>query len=147
MGLVDGGKMNRAYVGGTFDVLHAGHINLINKVIMLGFEPIIVVNSDSFVESYRGKKPLFNEYERENTINELYPDIDTYVVDEDDQMSLIDSIRPSVIVVGTDWMKPEILPQLGINEDVLREFKISMLFIPRFNSINTTLIKERIKNA
>ena len=139
--------MNRAYVGGTFDVLHAGHINLINKVIMLGFEPIIVVNSDSFVESYRGKKPLFNEYERENTINELYPDIDTYVVDEDDQMSLIDSIRPSVIVVGTDWMKPEILPQLGINEDVLREFKISMLFIPRFNSINTTLIKERIKNA
>jgi len=137
--------IKRAYIGGTWDCCHAGHINLINKVIELGFKPVIIVNSDDFVNKYRKKPCIFKDFERINTLKEFYKDIDIRIVNKEEQKIMIEKINPDVIVVGTDWMKPEILPQLGIDEDFLKKNNISMLFIPRFENISTSEIKKRIK--
>jgi cytidyltransferase-like protein len=137
--------MLKCYIGGTFDVLHAGHVNLINKVISMGFHPCISINSDEFVKAYKGVSCVFNETERFKAVRELYPEATILITDKDNQDKNILRCGVSMIVVGTDWMKPEILGQLGINEDFLRRNNISMLFIPRFTSISTSLIKERLK--
>ena len=57
-------KKLTAYIGGTFDILHAGHINLIMKVKELGIKPIIVVNGDSFVEENKKNAPSVPKIER-----------------------------------------------------------------------------------
>lgn len=134
-----------AYVGGTFDLFHAGHINIINKCMIMGFEPVIVVNSDEFVLQYRAKPCVFNELERIRIIREFYPDVEIRLVDKDKQREFILDVKPAVIVVGSDWLKPEILSQLGITVDLLRDNNISLLIIPRFESISTKIIKEKMK--
>jgi len=138
----------KAYVGGTFDCLHAGHINLINKVIELGFEPVIVVNSDDFVKKYRKKPCLFNEEERVEALKEYFNYFyDVFIVEQNEQRELITGINPDVIVVGTDWMSPNIFKQLDIDEYLLKELDIKMLFIPRFEGISSSEIKKRLKNV
>ncbi len=136
-----------AYVGGTFDILHAGHINLIQKIKDLNIKPIIVVNGDIFVKE-NGKKCVFSADERVLALTEFFP-LDTIEIIEhmEDQRANIASIHPNFIVVGTDWMRPEILPQLGIDEEFLREMNISMLFIPRFVSISSTSIRKSVSNS
>jgi len=133
-----------AYIGGTFDVLHAGHVNLINKVVMMGFKPMIAVNTDKFVYDTKKVHPVFDEWERLKALEEMYSCASFNLVEQSEQRSLIEMVQPAVIVVGSDWLKPEILPQLGIDEAFLRENNISLLVIPRFKSLSSSLIKERI---
>jgi glycerol-3-phosphate cytidylyltransferase len=133
-----------AYIGGTFDILHAGHVNLIKKVKEMGIRPIIVVNGDNFVEQ-NNKNCVYSAKERATALVEFFPDETIEIIERmKDQRSNISNKKPNFIVVGTDWMRPEILPQLGIDDDFLRTYNIAMLFIPRFNSISSTSIKETI---
>lgn len=78
---------------------------------------------------------------------EFFPDDNIEIIEHmADQTANIANKNPNFIVVGTDWMKQEILPQLGIDEDFLRAYSISMLFIPRFLNISTTSIRDALKN-
>ena len=133
-----------AYIGGTFDILHAGHINLIQKVIDMGIQPIIVVNGDAFVQE-NGKKCVFPAQDRASALAEFFPSETIDIIEHmDEQRANIERIDPNFIVVGTDWMRPEILPQLGIDDAFLRAHNIAMLFIPRFVSISSTSIKKTV---
>ena len=77
---------------------------------------------------------------------EFFPEDTIEIIDHmSEQSSNIANKKPNFIVVGTDWMRPEILAQLGIDEDFLRAYDITMLFIPRFLSISSTSIKDTIK--
>ena len=136
----------RAYIGGTFDILHAGHINLISKVERLGILPIISINSDKFVMEYRHKPCIYKEDERLHAIREFYPMYVSFLVDRENQAEVIKENNVDFIVVGTDWMKEGILQQLCITEDFLHTNNINMLFIPRYKSISSNEIKTRVIN-
>jgi glycerol-3-phosphate cytidylyltransferase len=135
-----------AYIGGTFDILHAGHINLIKKVKEMNIRPIIVVNGDKFVSENK-KNCVYSAKERATALVEFFPDDTIEIIEHmKDQRANIANKKPNFIVVGTDWMRPEILPQLGLDDDFLRTYNIAMLFIPRFNSISSTSIKNTLRS-
>ena len=138
-------KKLTAYIGVTFDILHAGHINLIKKVKEMGIRPIIVVNGDNFVNE-NNKTCSYSANERATALGEFFPDDTIEIIEHmKDQRANIGNKKPNFIIVGTDWMRPEILPQLGIDDDFLRTYNIAMLFIPRFKSISSTSIKEHLR--
>ena len=132
--------MRLAYIGGSFDPPHFGHINLIRRVLDLGFEPIIAVNSNKFIESYKHRPAYMDESERCNYFEDL--GYNTIIVNQNMQRYTIEDLCIDVIVVGTDWLRPEILTQLGIDETFLIDNEINFLIVPRTPNVSSSELRK-----
>jgi rfaE bifunctional protein nucleotidyltransferase chain/domain len=98
------------FTNGCFDLLHAGHIDYLNKAKALGDVLIVGLNTDSSVKRIKGdKRPIINEDERAEIISNLKP-VD-YVVffDEDTPAELINELVPDILIKGADWKIDEIV--------------------------------------
>lgn len=131
---------------GSFDIFHFGHLYLLEECAKLG-QVIVGLNTDDFIERYKGKKPVMKYFERESMLNAQQS---VYEVLEntgcEDMTVLVDKVCPDYIVVGSDWLNKDYLKQTGLTTDYLEEMEISLVFVPRHFSISSTEIKERIKN-
>lgn len=129
---------------GTFDTLHLGHIKLIKFCKSLG-ETVVGLNTDEFVEKYKGKRPVMSYLEREAVIREF----DVSVIRNDQPngsiLEVLEVVRPDIIVIGSDWGRKDYLKQLGITWEDLEQRGISLCYYPRSLNMSTTLIKQRIK--
>ena len=57
--------MKRIFVNGTFDILHRGHIELLNYAKSLGDHLTVAIDSDSRVERLKGKdRPIHSVYDK-----------------------------------------------------------------------------------
>jgi rfaE bifunctional protein nucleotidyltransferase chain/domain len=97
------------FTNGCFDIVHAGHIDLLERVSKLGDILIIGLNSDASVRRLKGaRRPLTNEAERAEILNALRM-VDVVVVfDNDTPSELIEYIKPDVLVKGGDYGIDEI---------------------------------------
>ena len=98
------------FTNGCFDLLHAGHIDYLNKAKILGDVLIVGLNTDSSVKRIKGdKRPIIKEDERAEIISNLKP-VD-YVVffDEDTPAELINELIPDILIKGADWKIDEIV--------------------------------------
>lgn len=138
--------MPRVLTCGSFDLLHLGHLYLLEECAKLG-TVYVGLNTDEFIERYKGKKPVMKYIERESML--LAQQL-VYEVHEntgcEDMTVLVDKIAPQYIVVGSDWLTKDYLKQTGLTTKYLEEMEISLVFVPRHFSISSTEIKERIKN-
>ena len=128
---------------GTFDTPHAGHINFLRQCEQYG-ELTVGLNSDEFIESYKGKAPLFSWRERQvllrNLGYEIYPN-------NDNGATLIYKLNPDVICIGSDWARKDYLKQIDMTQDELDEMNIHLVYIPYTKIISTTEIKRRISES
>lgn len=92
------------FTNGCFDVLHAGHLQLIKTAKSLGKKLIVGLNSDSSVKKLKGEnRPVNNEKERQKQL-ELLPWVDEVIIfEEDTPYNLIKKIKPDLIVKGGDY--------------------------------------------
>ena len=63
--------MKRILAHGTFDIIHYGHLNYLEKAKSYGDYLIVLVSSDEIVKKKKGKKPFFNEKNRLRMIEAL----------------------------------------------------------------------------
>lgn len=132
--------MKKVLTIGTFDCVHAGHINLLQKCKEYG-EVIVGLNSDEFIERYKGKPPLFTYQERIELLENL-----GYTVEKNDDngSTLIYQVNPDVLAIGSDWARKDYLSQVGMTYDELDAMNIHLLYIPYTRHISTTEIKRRV---
>lgn len=138
--------MKNVLTVGTFDCPHIGHALFLSKCAEFGDTLIIGVNTDEFVEKYKGKKPLFSFEERRNLLQPfaaLTVANDTY----SDFITMVEEYEIEVVVVGSDWYEKDYAAQTGLTQEVLKKHNVSLVFVPYTEEISTTLIKERIKNG
>lgn len=57
-------KFNVVATGGTFDVIHIGHLALLSKAFEMGKRVVIGVSSDEFVNMVKGKRKIAHTYEQ-----------------------------------------------------------------------------------
>ncbi len=98
------------FTNGCFDIIHAGHIDYLNKAKALGDVLIVGLNTDDSVRRIKGdKRPIINQDERAEIISNLKP-VD-YVVffDEDTPAELINELVPDILIKGADWKADEIV--------------------------------------
>lgn len=134
---------------GTFDIPHFGHYSFLKKIsAVFDFddkELVIAVNSDEFVEKFKGKRPVFTQGER----MELMAKVDWATVvrntGDENVEALIRTVKPNVIAIGSDWARKNYLNQLGIDQDFLDRMDISLIYIPYTSIISTTEIKKRLQ--
>lgn len=125
---------------GTFDTPHLGHAFLFKECARYG-TLVVGVNSDEFVEAYKGKPPVYKYRERCEMIEWL-----GYEVIKNDSAGIvcIDYIEPDVLAIGSDWARKDYYAQVGITQDYLDEHYITMIYIPRVMEVSSTQLKERL---
>ena len=120
--------MKRIFVNGTFDVLHVGHLALLNFAKTLGDHLIVGIDSDERVKDLKGKhRPINNVYERKVMLQNLKAVDEVAIFDTDEE--LIELIKQSDIMVkGGDYSN---LPIIG------KEYTTVVLF-ERINGYSST---------
>jgi glycerol-3-phosphate cytidylyltransferase len=148
---VDGGipAVTKVYTGGTFDLLHYGHINILQKCKEIAGtkgKVIVALNTDEFIEKYKGSSPVCNYVEREKVLLACrYVDQVVPNSDGEDSKPTIELVCPDYIVIGSDWARKDYYKQMSFTQDWLDENNISLVYVPRTLGVSTTDIKDRLR--
>lgn len=125
---------------GTFDTPHIGHALLLKECSKYG-HVTVGINSDKFVEEYKGNAPLFSWQERSQLIQALGYDTE---INNSAGRELIDEIKPSILAIGSDWARRDYYKQIDVDQDYLDKHRITMIYIPRIGKYSSTEIKRRV---
>ena len=92
------------FTNGCYDILHPGHIRLLESARSLGDVLILALNTDSSVQRLKGpKRPLLTERQRAALALRLEAVDAVTLFDEDTPRELIGAVLPDVLVKGSDW--------------------------------------------
>lgn len=92
------------FTNGCYDLLHPGHVRLLEKARSLGDVLILALNSDDSVRRLKGpSRPLNPETERAEVALGLEAVDAVTLFDEDTPRELIAAVLPDVLVKGADW--------------------------------------------
>jgi cytidyltransferase-like protein len=143
--------MTKVLTIGTFDMLHAGHIELFVESAKLG-ELHVAINPDDFVERYKGKKPVMSELDRIcviSHIREVHKVAMNY--GQENARLIIGSVKPDIITIGDDWYDsnsktPEARyhRQLGVTQTWLDNRHIKIIYLPRTMGRSSRKIRENL---
>ena len=140
--------MSIVYTGGTFDLFHSGHVNLLKKCREVAGQygtVIVSLNTDAFIEEYKGKPPVCSDAERKAVLMACkYVDDVVMNVGGKDSKIAIELAEPDYIVIGSDWAKKDYYAQMGFDQDWLDERGIGLVYVPYTKTISTTKIKGRM---
>lgn len=126
---------------GTFSPPHIGHAILFKESERYGDKLVVGINSDEFVEQYKGFKPEYSFEEREHLIRMLgYETIRNISAGRE----CIEAVRPSVLTIGSDWANKDYYKQIDVTQDYLDENGITMVYIPRVGTISSTELRQRL---
>lgn len=103
-------KAKVVFTNGCFDVLHPGHLSLLERAKALGTKLVVGINSDKSVASIKGpERPVFSQEDRKKMLLALAPVDEVHVFEELTPDKLIYHIKPDVLVKGGDWPTNEII--------------------------------------
>lgn len=128
------GNKTVVYTSGTFDMLHANHIKMIEYARALGDILIVGVNTDELVASYKSQ-PIIPFDERIALMKALkYPDIviPQHSLDHADKVA---KLNFDIFVVGDDWAG---------KYDYLKEQGVTVIYFPYGEGVSSTELKARI---
>ncbi len=92
------------FTNGCFDILHVGHITLLEQCREFGDKVVIGLNSDASIKELKGpSRPVVGERERARVLAALGSTDAVIVFDEATPLALIRSLRPDVLVKGGDY--------------------------------------------
>jgi rfaE bifunctional protein nucleotidyltransferase chain/domain len=92
------------FTNGCYDILHPGHIRLLESARSLGDILILALNTDSSVQRLKGPtRPLIPEGERAELAASLAAVDAVTFFDEDTPRELIAQVLPDILIKGADW--------------------------------------------
>lgn len=121
--------MKRILVNGTFDIVHPGHLALLNYARSLGDFLVVAIDSDRRVRELKGpSRPLNNEQERRLLLENLRAVDEVRVFDSDQE--LVDIVASCAIMVkGSDYRGQPI-----VGQEVCQE----LIFFERIDGYSST---------
>jgi glycerol-3-phosphate cytidylyltransferase len=126
--------MKRILTYGTYDLLHYGHIRLLQRAKALGDYLIVALSTDEFNE-IKGKKAYHN-YETRKKMLEAIRYVDLVIPEENWEQKIHDvkEYHIDIVVMGSDWAGSD-------RFDYLKEY-CEVVYLDRTEGISTTKIKE-----
>lgn len=96
--------MSVVFTNGCFDVLHEGHVHVLEQAASKGDKLIVALNSDASVRNLKGtKRPIMSERARCKVLAALEVVSAVITFAEDTPGHLITAIKPDVLVKGGDY--------------------------------------------
>lgn len=98
------------FTNGCFDLLHPGHVDLLERAKKLGTKLVVGINSDESVRAIKGSsRPFVGQEERATLLRALSSVDEVLIFDELTPDRLIREVKPDVLVKGGDWSENEIV--------------------------------------
>lgn len=94
--------MKTVMIFGTFDILHAGHLDMFRQAREYGDRLVAVVSRDETTKGVKGKEPFHTHEERKAMLSELRMIDEALSGNVDDVYTIIETVRPDVIALGYD---------------------------------------------
>ena len=129
--------MRKVFVNGTFDLLHRGHLELLNFARSLGDKVHVGIDTDRRVAEKKGpSRPIYNQEERKFFLENLKSVDKVHFFDSDLELEvLINFIQPDVMVVGSDWRGKSVIGSM---------YAAELVFFSRIGDYATTKTIESI---
>ena len=134
------------FTNGVFDLLHVGHVALLEAARAEGGALIVGVNSDASVrrlsKGTRGDRPVVPEHERARLVAALEPVDCVVLFDEDTPLALIRRLRPDVLVKGADYAREAI-----VGADDVEAWGGRVVRVPLVTGVSTTELLSRLRGG
>jgi rfaE bifunctional protein nucleotidyltransferase chain/domain len=130
------------FSNGCFDILHAGHVDYLEKARQKGDHLIVGLNTDYSVSRIKGKnRPIVDEVSRSRVLAAL-EFVDAVVIfNEDTPLELIKTINPDILVKGKDYDISNI-----VGADFVLDNGGKVETIELTERLSTTILIDKIKN-
>ncbi len=120
-------KEKVVFTNGCFDIIHPGHIDLLERAKGLGTKLVVGINSDLSVRAIKGEpRPFLSQNDRLVILKSLRFVDDVRIFDEPTPEKLIREIKPDVLVKGGDWKKNEIIGADFVEQNGGRVFSLPL---------------------
>lgn len=130
--------MSIVFTNGCFDILHAGHVEYLEKSKALGVKLIVGINSDESVRRLKGpSRPINNQEDRKKVLEALRCVDKVIIFDEDSPYELIKKLKPDILTKGGDYTPDKVRSRSLVSE---------LIIIPFKDGYSTTKIVDRIRN-
>ena len=128
--------MKKIITYGTFDLLHYGHINLLQRAKALEAYLIVALSTDAFNSNMKGKVTYFS-YEERKRLLEAIRYVDLVIPEEnwEQKISDVKEFKVDTFVMGNDWEG---------KFDFLKDY-CEVVYLDRTPEISTTKIKKDLK--
>jgi D-beta-D-heptose 7-phosphate kinase/D-beta-D-heptose 1-phosphate adenosyltransferase len=111
------------FTNGCFDILHAGHVQYLEKARNFGDLLIVGLNSDKSVRELKGEsRPVNGELDRASVLAGLQSVDYITIFEEDTPYNLIDTVKPNILVKGGDYLGKTVVGSELVNEVKLVNF-------------------------
>ncbi len=130
-----------AMTNGCFDVLHAGHLRLIEAARAEADRLVVAINSDASVRRLKGPtRPVIPESERAEVLLAMAAVDAVAIYDDETPLRVVEALRPDVLAKGADWPLDQIVGRAEVEAAGGRVVRI-----PLVEGRSTTAILERIR--
>jgi len=132
-------KQKIVFTNGCYDILHPGHVQLLNFAKQQGDILILGINSDRSVRELKGPaRPILSEQERATILSGLEAIDYITIFDEPDPGELIQSITPDILLKGTEWTGNV------VGQEWVEAHGGKVVLAPMIKGVSTTDIIERV---
>lgn len=133
-------KRTVVFTNGCFDILHAGHVQYLEKAKSLGDVLVVGLNSDASVQKLKGKnRPVNNQEDRALVLAALEAVDYVIIFWEDTPYELIKALQPDILVKGGDWKEQDI-----VGSDIVKAKGGQVLSLPFKAGLSSTGIIRKL---
>jgi len=129
--------MKTVFVNGTFDVLHRGHLMLLNYAKSLGDYLVVGIDTDDRVKEKKGEsRPVNSTDDRAFMLMNLKSVDDVKLFSTDKELEeLVKSVKPDIMIVGSDWKDKSVIGSYHSSK---------LIFFDRIDDYSSTKIIQSI---
>jgi D-beta-D-heptose 7-phosphate kinase/D-beta-D-heptose 1-phosphate adenosyltransferase len=129
--------MKKVFVNGTFDVLHAGHLALLNYAKSLGDYLVVGIDTDERVKEKKGPTRPVNSVEDRTLMLMNLKSVDEvkHFGTDEELENLVKSVQPDIMVVGSDWKDKSVIGSY---------YASNLIFFDRIDEYSSTKIIQSI---
>ena len=131
------------FTNGCFDLLHVGHIKLLQEAKNLGDILIVAINADASVKRLKGPgRPCMTQNERAQVLSALNCVDYVIIFPEDTPKKLIGNLQPDVLVKGADYQKNQV-----VGRQMVENYGGSVKLVDLEENISTSNLIAKIVNS
>jgi rfaE bifunctional protein nucleotidyltransferase chain/domain len=129
------------FTNGCFDLLHPGHLSLLNYAKSLGDILVLAINSDAAIRHLKGaSRPVVSQSDRAAMLSALSCVDAVTVFDEVTPLEIIRHVRPDTLVKGQDYRLDEV-----IGRDIVEAAGGRVVLAPLLSNYSTTSLLARAR--
>jgi D-beta-D-heptose 7-phosphate kinase/D-beta-D-heptose 1-phosphate adenosyltransferase len=127
------------FTNGCFDLLHIGHITLLEQARHCGDRLIVAINSDTSVGCLKGpNRPIVSQADRARVLAALAAVDAVVIFDEATPLNLILAVQPDILVKGGDYA-----PENVVGASEVQSWGGEVKIVPLVEGISTTRLIEK----